>query len=265
LGRLPARRQRGGGESARKSCFRARPAEVIARKATSAHPSLRVGSEGDVHGDQHPQKIALRTQRERVLERLSDGFARDELALDEFERRVDRAYDAADVDALAPLIADLEPALAQSLAHLPATANETLPRPAEALVPLAPRQQPAPRSLAIFGNLERSGHFVVPNGMRALAVFGNIEIDLRNATLGPGVTTLHVRAVLGNIELTLPPDLPVECVGIGILGSFAGISRLPPEGNAPQLLRIVGEAVLGNVEVHTRPRAGTPRLRQPER
>ncbi|HVZ35175.1 MAG TPA: LiaF domain-containing protein [Polyangiaceae bacterium] len=222
-------------------------------------------SEGDVHGDQHPQKIALRTQRERVLERLSDGFVRDELALDEFERRVDRAYDAADVAALAPLIVDLEPTLAQSLAHLPVTTNEALPRAAEAPLALAARPAPAPRNLAIFGNLERSGHFVVPDGMRALAVFGNIEIDLRSATLAPGVTTLHVRAVFGNIELTLPPDLPVECVGIGILGSFAGISRLPAEGNAPRLLRIVGEAVFGNVEVHTRPRAAAPRLRLPER
>jgi hypothetical protein len=86
-------------------------------------------------------------------------------------------------------------------------------------------------------------------------VLGNIELDLRDVTFPDGVTQIHVRAVLGNIEIVVPPHLPVECEGTGILASFAALSRMPAEGTATgPVLRIVGSAVLGNVEIRTLPR-----------
>jgi hypothetical protein len=220
-----------------------------------------------VYGDQHPQKVALRAQRERVLERLSEGFARDEIGLDDFERRVDGAYGATSIEALAPLIVDLEPALASSLKAplgvptdmtASSAAVRTMTAPVRAVEPAAsalvvPARR-AERSLALFGNIERAGRYHVQDGSRILAVFGNVELDLRNAVFAPGVTTLWVRAVFGNIELTVPPDLAVECVGAGIFGSFASMNRVPADDTAPALLRVVGDAVFGNVEVHTRPR-----------
>lgn len=216
-----------------------------------------------MYGDQHPQKVALRAQRERVLERLSEGFARDEIGLDDFERRVDGAYGAASVEALAPLIVDLEPALASSLSSpiestgvAPVVRVATAPvRSAEpATSALVMQSERAPRSLALFGNIERAGRYHVQDGSRILAVFGNVELDLRDAVFAPGVTTLWVRAVFGNIELTVPPDLAVECVGASVFGSFASLHRVPPDDTAPALLRVIGDAVFGNVEVHTRPR-----------
>ena len=53
----------------------------------------------------------------------------------------------------------------------------------------------------------------------------------------------------------MPPHLFVECDGTGILGSFSNVSRIPHEGprDGP-VLRITGKAVLGNVEIRTRPR-----------
>ena len=55
---------------------------------------------------------------------------------------------------------------------------------------------------------------------------GNVEIDQRDVTLGPGVTTLKVHAVLGNVEITVPPSLIVDCEGTGVLGSaFIGETR----------------------------------------
>jgi hypothetical protein len=205
-------------------------------------------------------KAALRAQRERVIERLGEGFVRDELGLDEFERRVDEAHGAQDVDALGALVADLEPALARALPTLPASpaARDGAAQPALAKAhsgALAPVSAGAPDSLAIFGNVERRGRYRLADGSRALAVFGNVELDLRDVTLAIGVTTLHVRAVFGNIEIVVPPELPVECIGSGIFGSFASVHRVAPEGHEGQaVLRIVGQAVLGNVEVLTRPR-----------
>jgi hypothetical protein len=107
----------------------------------------------------------------------------------------------------------------------------------------------------VLGNVERRGRFRLSNGDRVLSVMGNVELDLRDALLPDGVTTIFVRAVLGNVEITVPPTLPVECEGAGILASFAELNRLPAEGSGTgPVLRIVGRAVLGNVEIRTLPR-----------
>ena len=193
-------------------------------------------------GEQHPRAVTLRHARESAIERLSEGFARDELSLDELERRVDQAFAALDEPALARLVADLEP-----------SALPSLPRAALARAPLEPPARPTSRlALAIFGNVERRLSGVLP-GARVSAVFGNVELDLRDVTLPPGVTELEVRAVFGNVELTIAPTLAVECVGASVLGSFAGVHRVPRGASDEPVLRIAGAAVLGNVEVKTLP------------
>lgn len=193
-------------------------------------------------GEQHPRAVALRQARHSAIERLSEGFARDELSLDELERRVDRAYAAQAEADLEPLVADLGPSTATGTA-------------AEALV-LTPAELPARRAprlaLAVFGNVERSVREVV-QGARVAAVFGNVELDLRDIALPPGVTVLEVRAVFGNVELTIPPTLAVECEGASVLGSFASVYRVPRGGADEPVLRIVGAAVFANVEVKTLP------------
>lgn len=196
-----------------------------------------------MEGDEHPSKVVLRGERERVLERLSEGFARDELGLDEFERRVDDAYRATSVQALAPLVNDLTNPAGDPLA--------VASTPRALAMPDAPS---APRAVAVLGSTVRRGRFRVVDGMKALSVFGNVELDLREVDLPPGVTHLYVRAVFGNVEITVPPTLAVECEGASVLGNFETVSRVPPEGGDVPLLRIIGSAVFGNVEIHTRPR-----------
>lgn len=61
---------------------------------------------------------------------------------------------------------------------------------------------------------------MLPRHFRALAVLGNIELDLRDAVIGIGVSFIEAVAVMGNIEITVPPDVTVECDGDSLLGSF---------------------------------------------
>jgi hypothetical protein len=195
-----------------------------------------------MRGDQHPMRLALREARELVIEHLSDAFAKDQLALEEFESRVDGAYRASTEVELQAFVKDLvlDPSIA-------------MPEPSvrTALAVPGPRSR---RARAILGHVERRGRFRIPNGYRALAVMGNLELDLRDVVLPDGVTEMHVRAVIGNVEITVPPTLPVECEGTGILGAFAMLHRMPAEGAASgPVLRIVGSAVLGNVEIRTLP------------
>ena len=207
-----------------------------------------------MQGERHPARLAVTDAREQILEQLSDAFAKDELGLEEFEARVDRAYQASTEQDLRVLVEDLSVAAAARAL----SPGAELAVPSAAATSLAGRSEPAPRVLALLGNVERRGRFQVPNGYRATSVLGNIELDLRDVSLPDGVTEIYVRAVLGNIEIVVPPTLPVECEGSGILASFAELNRVPAEGsgNGPRL-RIVGLAVLGNVEIRTLPR-GVP-------
>jgi Domain of unknown function (DUF1707)/Cell wall-active antibiotics response 4TMS YvqF len=204
-----------------------------------------------MQGERHPARLAVTEAREQILEQLSDAFAKDELGLEEFEARVDSAYQASTEQGLRVLVKDLS--VGSAAAALP---RAELATPSAApTTALAVQGGRAPRVLALLGNVERRGRFQVPSGYRVTCVLGNIELDLRDVSFPDGVTEIHVRAVLGNIEIVVPPTLPVECEGSGILASFAELNRLPAEGSgAGPLLRIVGTAVLGNVEIRTLPR-----------
>jgi hypothetical protein len=203
-----------------------------------------------MEGERHPAKLAVTETREQVLEQLSDAFAKDELGLDEFEARVDGAYQASTELGLRALVQDLRPVPAAARTELVASSASSA---------LAAPVARSKRVLAVLGSVERRGCFQVPNGYRATAVLGNIELDLRDVAFPDGVTEIYLRAVLGNIEITVPPHLPVECEGSGFLASFAELNRMPAEGTSDgPSLRIVGSAVLGNVEIRTLPRGVSP-------
>jgi hypothetical protein len=188
--------------------------------------------------------------REEAIEQLSSAFAHDEIGMTEFEERVDAAYAATDGAGLEALVQGLETGT-KALVRVQ-TGEMSAPRPAATATAAA---SAAPNALAVLGNLQRSGAWHLAHGSRAVAVLGNVELDLRDVVLPPGVTELTCRAVFGNIEIMVPPNLAVECVGAGILGSFSSVHRIPSEGEGGRaVLRILGSAVFGNVEVHTRPR-----------
>ena len=220
-----------------------------------------------MRGDEHPKRAALRAQRAQTIERLSNGFTRDELGLEEFEERLNRAYAAEAPLELAGLVNDLSAETAVVLD------SELVPAAPLALAPsgkgtLAPRPfgcSDASRAVAILGNVERRGQGAA-RASGALAVLGSVVIDLRDVTLPPGVTTLQVSAVLGSIEIIVPPNLAVESEGASILGSFEGIQRVPrdPDPELP-VLRVQGRSVLGSIEIRTEvPESRKPRaaLRQ---
>lgn len=207
-----------------------------------------------MRGDEHPKHAALRSQREQTIEHLTNAFTRDELGLDEFEQRLNQAYAAGASSELEGLVSDLS-------AECAVPATELVAAPSTGLAPVE-RPARGQRAVAILGSVERRGHWTVARSSGALAVLGSVVIDLRDVALPPGVTTIEVSAVLGSIEILVPPNLAVESEGSSILGSFEGIQRVPREAD-PDLpvLRVQGRAVLGSIEVSTR----LPDSRMPRR
>src|SRR6478736_1705937 len=82
---------------------------------------------------------------------------------------------------------------------------------------------PAPNRggvVSFLSSNEREGRWELPRHFRALAVLGNVELDLREAEVGYGLSVIEAVAVLGNVEIKVSPEITVECDGDSLMGTF---------------------------------------------
>jgi signal transduction histidine kinase len=70
----------------------------------------------------------------------------------------------------------------------------------------------------VMGSCERRGVWKVPSRVEAHVSFGNMELDLREAELGPD-TTIHVHVYMGHLEIIVPADLAVDVGVDSIMGN----------------------------------------------
>lgn len=192
----------------------------------------------------------LEGDRKRTIDALCEHFANDALDVGEFERRVDVAHRAASLDELRTLLTDLPsaqvPAKASRQAPLPTT------RPGPAAVPAArvPERQLV---VGILGGGSRKGSWVPARRNYGVAVMGGVELDFREARLGPGVTDVTVFAFFGGVDIIVPPNVHVESNGIGLLGGFGQVGQSPTTaGPDAPMIRVNGLALMGGVEVTVR-------------
>jgi hypothetical protein len=181
-------------------------------------------------------------ERERVVQALSTHFANDDLSMEEFEDRLERAYKVVSTPQLAALLADLPPLDgADAAARAPAI--------------LAPPGDVPPRGvmMAVLSGTERRGSWIVPRHLKVVAFMGGVELDLREARFAPGVTEIDVTAILGGVEIIVPPGVRVESFGAAFLGGFQArggdATALTPFN---PVIRLSGIALLGGVDVKTR-------------
>lgn len=186
---------------------------------------------------------ALRPQREAAIARLIEHFARDHIEADELERLIDGAHRATTAAGIEALFQGL-PTLAQ-----PA-------RGAPNLVPRGPRAEQQ-AIIAVMGGAERRGVWTPARKVYVTAIMGGAVLDFRDAELPNEVTELFVLALMGGVEIIVPPGIAVDSNGMGIMGGFdhggRGRSRFPVDSTGP-VLRISGLALMGGVEIRDRPR-----------
>jgi hypothetical protein len=72
---------------------------------------------------------------------------------------------------------------------------------------------------ALFSATTRRGEWLPAEEVHVRALFGNVTLDLRNALLAPGVTTLRCLVVCGAVEIIVPPKLEVELAASAFLGA----------------------------------------------
>jgi hypothetical protein len=177
-----------------------------------------------------------------VVQTLCLHFAADHLTMDSLEGRLALAYEA-------PSLARLE----QLVGDLPVLESEKLGVMHPPL--LAPPSAVPERGfvMAILGGVSRKGNWMVPRHLKVMAVLGGAEIDLRDGRLAPGVTQVDVFALMGGVEITVPPGVRVESMGGAFLGGFEA-SAGDASGYDPTapVLRVAGLAILGGVDVRVK-------------
>jgi signal transduction histidine kinase len=136
----------------------------------------------------------------------------------------------------------------------------------------------------VMGSCERRGPWKVPPRVEARVKMGNMELDLRDAELGPE-TTIDANITMGNLEIIVPADLALDVNIDTMMGNVEDGSRLDedraaraddsadnsdptdgasvPDGHVPivhgiyrdaplasaKRLRVVGRVRLGNCEI----------------
>jgi hypothetical protein len=173
--------------------------------------------------------LPLSAAREQVVALLSHHFASGTLSMDEFEHRVASVYATNDGVALEKLVADLPAA---------AGAADAVP--------------PEGRLSAVLSHTARHGSMTLPRHLLVRVFMGNVELDLRDATFAPGVSEIEVSATFGNVEITVPSGVRVECTGNALLGSFESRVRdTSASGTASSatIVRVTGRALLSSVDI----------------
>lgn len=181
--------------------------------------------------------------RQRTIARLSDAYAQDVIAVEEFERRVEAVYRASERAELVALTQDLPTAAADngatnSLAKTSGTDRR--------------------RISSMFSNVERTGFAEMPRRLDIRVFAGNVELDLSRSHFAPGVTEIAIKSTMGNVEIFLPSGITVENEGVALLGSFdldaaerprAGPFNAAITARPLSIVRITGRALLSSVEI----------------
>jgi len=172
--------------------------------------------------------------RERVVEALSEHFARDNISLDDLDTRMARVYAASTPQEVESLLDGL-PALATG-APLPAS-----------LEPNSPAPKLRERLVAIMSGMVRRGLWRIPRRLRVVAIMGGVQLDLREAELPPGITEIRAFIFMGGLDVRVPPGVRLETDGVAIMGGFEDRVDEVGAGRDAPIVRITGVAIMGGV------------------
>ena len=181
-----------------------------------------------------------RAEREATIDRLCAHFSRDALTESELERRLDLAYAAGTRAELASLERDL-----------PVLESGTRAVGAQSPVPIDPSRAVHGRDLvvSIWGGTERKGPWTVGPRVATLSVMGGGELDFRDAVFTTRDVSLRVVAVMGGVQVIVPPGVGVEWAGVALMGGVSMPERTGHPAPDGPVVRISGLVFMGGVEV----------------
>jgi len=183
-------------------------------------------------------------ERQATVDRLCAHFARDAMNTTELERRLDIAYAARTRAELVALERDLPALRSETRPAVPAPA----PAASVAVDPARPVQE-NDLVVSIWGATERKGSWVPPRQLTAVTVMGGTDLDFRQATFATETVSIRLLALMGGVDIVVPPGVRVEWGGIALMGGVT----MPEPGTAPApdapVIRLSGLVCMGGVDV----------------
>ncbi len=200
-------------------------------------------------------RVALRQARDQAVALLSQRFAEDIIDDQELDERLERVERAETLEHLREVTADLIDPESAALVPTGSPAPTAL-GVADPPAPLARTSdvRDHDRCVALFGSVKRTGRWTPPRILTAFTALGETELDFREAEFPAGVTEVELQTYLGDVDILVPPGLPVEVTCSSILASVstdAEVGAGASDPGAPRL-RITGFAVLADIGVHVR-------------
>ncbi|MGW5369674.1 DUF1707 SHOCT-like domain-containing protein [Streptomyces sp. NPDC004009] len=214
--------------------------------------------------DAVPDLRASDADRERVAEVLRDALAEGRLDMGEFEERLEATYQARTYGELAPITRDL-PAGAAAAPAAVSFAKEPAERDGWA-GRIVGGEGSSAGGFAVLSGFERKGRWTVPKRFNCFAFMGGGEIDLREAYFADREVEINCVAVMGGVQVIVPPGVEVVVRGVGVMGGFEHPrDDGPPEPGAPRVI-VGGFAFWGGVGVERKvTRAERQRLKEQRR
>ncbi|GAB7108683.1 DUF1707 domain-containing protein [Streptomyces phaeofaciens JCM 4814] len=197
--------------------------------------------------DAVPDLRASDADRERVAEVLRDALAEGRLDMEEFEERLDRTYRARTYGELTPITRDLPaagvaPPPVVSLHKGPVADGSWAGR-------IVGGEGSSTWAVAVMSGFQRRGRWTVPRRFTSFAFWGGGELDLREANFAAGEVVINCVAIMGGMQIIVPPGVEVVVRGIGVMGGFdqreAGV---PGDPDAPRVV-VTGFAFWGGVGI----------------
>ena len=172
-------------------------------------------------------------------------FAQDVLSIEGFEERVELAYRATSVPALRELTRDLVPAA-------PAAGTPAPVAPAEFT-------QEHERVSSIMSSTKRRGVWRPARRVSLLCLMSESELDLTQAVLQPGITEIHIRALMSQVKVIVPPGVRVVLQASSIMAEVSDETMEPPAvGSGAPVVLITGGVMMTELRAIVRQREIEP-------
>ncbi len=180
--------------------------------------------------------------RDFVIEQLKLNFAHDNLEVEDFESRLEKANESSSKQAILELVSDLP--------RLKDDTGKSLTSYQGSIALNTGRIQQSSSLVAVLGGNTRKGIWKPARRTNVITVLGGTELDYTDAVVPPGVSEVNVMCLLGGAEITVPPGMNVEVDLVPILGGVENNVDLSENPDAPTLV-IRGFIALGGLEVNT--------------
>jgi hypothetical protein len=200
--------------------------------------------------------VPLERERELTIQLLTDHFAQDNLSVDELERRIALVFQAKSVPALRDLTKDLASAAPEAQPERKGKgkgkSRDKVATVGEAPLPeaFAPERD---RIVSVMAQTRRHGLWQLPRHLDLWSVMSETHLDLTEARLSPGVTEIHVRAVMATVKVIVPPGVRVVVQPSAFMADVSDeILSQPPVGSQAPVVRITGPVFMAELKVRVR-------------